>query len=949
MTETNELYEEGNRSCKAYLQKHLQNPDVTTEKDLRDTLDKFFKFYTQFEPVKQEIEKEAKIYTAVVPGGEANILEDENRSKWFEEKKSSYDFNRKKAFISFIQSEQILPPSVINRLDTDTNKVLERLADPEAKKSDIRGLVYGNVQMGKTTNYSMLINKAYDVGYKFIVILAGATNALRTQTQIELEKNVTGNSTDENEPDRKIGIRSKFNSFAEELEPVISLTARKSDFNRTQSQTAIVNLEAYDKFFLVIKKNVAPLRELNFFLNNTDRGQELRNKPFLLIDDEADQASPDTREVTNPDEHNPTAINAQIRSLLDLFNVSSYVGYTATPFANIFIDPESNRFTVNQWINETDEDGSRRRVRGDITSEHQSASLFPNDFIIRINPPENYYGVHKIFRIGSEDDSMFLPQVKILEDLESDLGLTNERNTWCAPRHRNGSRHTIQGISQIPQTLKDAIKTFILIRIIMDKRLGNKSFNTMLVNTSIFTDSHRQIVMQIEEYISDLNQRLDFNDKEIIDKFKITYNEIVKTQDDFKKTLLETNDKYQNSDQEFYDEFSKLEAWSPKIENKIKDSLNRIFVKQMSAEFHFNLKDNQYLNKSVIVVGSAKLSRGIVLPNLSVSYFLRVSGQYDTLMQMGRWFGYRDKYMDISRLYISADLARRFSDIANAIHELELEFDEMISQEGTPRDYGLRIKQMPALMITANNKMRNSQVFSFTMDDKFAQTSSLTDIKNEKDKNESLIREFLLSLDQSLLSKSESEEGVVVWDNINHKDVLSFLRGFQKQSKIITRNWNGGIFDWIEKENKVNNLINWTVVLKGKKSGEEFNVSDKIKVYRAERKASWAIKENEDILYNKKSNIKFSTEDEMYGLSEEELDRAQKKSGKEIPPGKECREARSTSKGLLLIYPMIISGVTDSSIKKYQRTALALSIPKIPGSEPIEYRANVIFQEELFR
>ena len=188
MTETNKLYQEGLRMCRAYLTEHLQNPNLPTEKDLKDTQEEFFKFYKMFEPVKHEILNEIKLVITVVPGGEANILENENRSKWFEEKKSSYDFNRKNACISFIHSEQILPPSVINRLDTDTNKVLERLADPESKKSDIRGLVYGNVQMGKTTNYSMLINKAYDVGYKFIVILAGATNALRTQTQIELEK-----------------------------------------------------------------------------------------------------------------------------------------------------------------------------------------------------------------------------------------------------------------------------------------------------------------------------------------------------------------------------------------------------------------------------------------------------------------------------------------------------------------------------------------------------------------------------------------------------------------------------------------------------------------------------------------------------------------------------------------------------------------------------------------
>ena len=144
-------------------------------------------------------------------------------------------------------------------------------------------------------------------------------------------------------------------------------------------------------------------------------------------------------------------------------------------------------------------------------------------------------------------------------------------------------------------------------------------------------------------------------------------------------------------------------------------------------------------------------------------------------------------------------------------------------------------------------------------------------------------------------------------------------------------------------------MINWTVALKGKKSGEEFNVSDNIKVCRAERKASWAIKENEDILYNKKSNIKFSTEDEMYGLSEEELNRAEKISGGKTPTGKECRKVRSASKGLLLIYPMNISEVTNSSIKNFQRTALALSIPKIDDSELIEYRANTIFQEELFR
>lgn len=365
---------------------------------------------------------------------------------------------------------------------------------------------------------------------------------------------------------------------------------------------------------------------------------------MLLVDDEADHASINT----NKEGDVATTINRKIRKILHLFDRSSYVGYTATPFANVFIDPETES-----------------KMLGD--------DLFPRDFIISLDPPSNYVGSARVF--SSDKD---LNIVRIVNDYEDYLPL----------KHKKDSQP-----EDIPDSLKEAIKVFVLSRAIRLLREQVDVHNSMLINVSRFTAVQSNVKLLVDEYLKEIRQA-------IINHYKLNTSEAMK------------NSTLSNLQRLFDKEFAKTGHTWQQVQPLLKSAVSPIGVIEVNsssaAEPLDYSKQNYPQGRNVIAIGGISLSRGLTLEGLTVSYFLRNSVMYDTLMQMGRWFGYRDGYAELCRIYMTAEAESWYAHISDATDELREEFKRMKAAGMSPRDFGLCVRSHPeSLIVTARNKMRS--------------------------------------------------------------------------------------------------------------------------------------------------------------------------------------------------------------------------------------------------
>ena len=345
-----------------------------------------------------------------------------------------------------------LPPQVIKTVDDDTDMIMNQIGDPRENKFSVYGMVVGHVQSGKTSNYASLICKAADIGYKFIVIVAGDKNNLRNQTQIRINEAFVGKN------DSKIvGVGLDDLPNANRMQP-ISLTTEISDFNTRDAHknSQGINFDNINTpVLLVIKKNASTLSNVITWIKS-HYSNKISKHAMLLIDDESDYASINTKEQSDP-----TTINKELRALLELFEKSSYIAYTATPYANIFID-------------HTIDDEQSVKIKN--MNERISKDLFPRDFIYALDAPTNYFCDEKIF-IDNPD--------KYLIDI-------NDYDEKIPLKHKKDHL-----ISELPQSLYEAINVFILNVAIRDLR-GQIKHNSMLVNISRFSDVHEKIASLID-------------------------------------------------------------------------------------------------------------------------------------------------------------------------------------------------------------------------------------------------------------------------------------------------------------------------------------------------------------------------------------------------------------------------------------------------------------------
>lgn len=671
---------------------------------------------------------------------DATVLEDHDpnlHTPWLPDKRGSIQWRFWTRYMTYLEREFGMPPTVVNSLHELTDMILERLEDPiRTGPWDRRGMVVGSVQSGKTANYVGLINKAVDAGYKLVIVLAGIHSNLRAQTQLRIDEGVLGFDTQKT---RKLDNKSQWLGVGRlpgDKLVIHSLTSsdEKGDFNKKMADTVGVMIGG-DPVVLVIKKNSSVLENLvNWVLHvggseDPVTGKRVISKvPLLLIDDEADNASINTKDRAGASTNEVTAINGKIRKMLDAFEKSAYVGYTATPFANIFINPDAE------------------------TPEH-GGDLFPRSFIINVKPPSNYVGPAKVFGLDGDVDSGI--------PARDGLDIVREIDDYAAPASFPPGHRSDHVPTELPASLRKAIRCFLLTCAARRARGQERKHNSMLVHVTRFVNVQGHVVRLVRDELMALQRRIEYGDG----------SRTPSVRDELRSLWLE---EFEPVSQDLGEESGTIVKWD-QVDAELHQAASKISVATINgfAKEALDYKDHEAEGRSVIAVGGDKLSRGLTLEGLSISYFLRTTRMYDALMQMGRWFGYRPGYLDLCRLFTTRMLTNWYRYIALADEELRREFDYMVAAGLTPEKYGLRVRTHPAgMIVTALNKMSHGENRQLSWEGTLVQT---TDLPKEPAK----IEANLAAAEKLFAAFGEPDAGgdreTKIWRGIKAEEVASFI------------------------------------------------------------------------------------------------------------------------------------------------------------------------------
>lgn len=693
--------------------------------------------------------------------------------------------------------EQKLSWEIAEKLDRSTDSILSKLEDPRRDGHwDRRGMVVGHVQSGKTGSYTGLICKAADAGYKIIIVLAGLHNNLRAQTQMRLDEGFLGyeSSPVEGAGNVAIGV-GKIDSSAALRPQYVTNRSETGDFNTKFVRNLGISPEQKPWLF-VVKKNKTVLTRLLAWIHrhvaestDPETGRPLvTHLPLLIVDDEADHASVDTGENVvdengAPDlDHQPTAINSLIRQILHSFSRKAYVGYTATPFANIYI-----------------------HEHGETVKE--GPDLFPAAFITNLAAPSNYIGPSRVFGLASEEGrSGALDLVRCVSDQCSRDG----KSGWMPVSHKSTYVPAIDGCDRIPDSLQEAINAFILSCAIRQLRGQGGEHSSMLIHVTRFNLVQQHVHRQVGDYVLHLRQRL----RRRIDHEKC----LSALRDLWNRDLVSTTAAI--AAQSGLDIHHSADDWMA-IEAILADVLEQIDVRMINgtAKDALDYADSP-TGLKVIAIGGDKLARGLTLEGLCVSYFLRASKMYDTLMQMGRWFGYRPGYLDLCRLYTTDDLVEWFEHIADAAEELRAEFDYMIESGLTPRDYGLKVKSHPVLMVTSPLKMRTARTLYLSFSGEVVETVAFFTDREKVERNLAAFRTLEATLgaagaipDQDRDGRTDSWSGAC-WRGASAQPVIEFLRSYETHPD--SRKVRSDLLaDFVDEMSRAGELTEWTVAVVG--------------------------------------------------------------------------------------------------------------------------------------
>lgn len=746
------------------------------------------------------------------------------------------------------------PHADVGSLDDSSDKVLSHLEDPREQgpvRFLVRGLVLGYVQSGKTANISATIAKAADLGYKLVIVLSGVDDGLRQQTQRRLSREL--GLTDD-----PAGV-----GLPEHGKRWITLTSTdlKGDFEPGSVDANV--LQGNERVLAVVKKNKFILEKLVDWME----GAAPAGLPVLVIDDEADQASintggnrapydPDDEDEPPPDGDDPSTINGLIRDLLTRFNLVSYVAYTATPFANVLIPP-------------------------DVLDREVMEDLYPKDFIIPLPKPSTYIGAERLFgraAFGDEgEDVEGLDVVRIIPDAQ--IGA-------LVPRGRQAAGFA----PRMCEALEHALLDFVLAAAAKQLRLGPGPA-TMLIHTSQRTALHNSLGALVRDQLATIRQRWRYDRDSIEPALRARWD------DDFRRVTVALDAGLDTPFERLHEALDRLLRTPPEVL-----VLNVTSTDVLDYEADPELK--------VAVIGGNRLSRGLTLEGLLVSFYVRNALAYDTLMQMGRWFGYREGYVDLTRLWTTRGLFQRFRHLALVEEEFRDQLNVYERNRLTPRDFGPRIRTHPGMAITAARKMGSGRVVTLSFADQLRQTSRffLHD-RAWLHRNLEVARRFLGGLGPP----EPDTGGRPEWVDVDWNSVVQFLEEYQSAqdpSSFDARTLASYIRAQAREHGE---LVQWRVAVRARGTGSVDLGTEDLGIHGLPEVSTIARSQ----LRNDPGSVGVITNppslggarrqgDEEVGLTDEQIDRARHRVRTEELRrlGLALRQERSAQEGLLLVYPI---------------------------------------------
>lgn len=657
-------------------------------------------------------------------------------------------------FLRKTLQKQIKNKEAVKTIDRESGEILNLLVNLNEKGVKRKGLVVGYVQSGKTANFSAVITKAVDEGYRLVIVMTGILESLRSQTQARLQNGVADAI-----------IKSK--------KSVISLTSVKSDISSDDASNLEANLHTGGVAYAVVKKNHNCLKYLMEQLRIVNQKGLLKDVPVLIIDDESDQATPNTANKTE----DYSTINGDMRQIWEQVQQGSYVAYTATPFANVFMNPkDEERYTEHV------ESDNPENPEGETIERYPG--LYPSNFVYALGRPKGYIGASHIFgdtslvtegEDGAIGGGVEIDAVRNINESDAEV-----LRPPTPKEERVGKKYE----PEMVPSLKDAVHWFMIATALRRLRAGEKQHSSMLIHLSHLTEIHFEVEKVIKDYISALKE--NYHKAEINDTMRSLYEREV----DRMKVIRS---------EEVYPEWDELKLAVSQVVRETK-----CIVENSASDGQLKYEGKE--PATYIVIGGNALSRGLTLEGLICSYYLRASKTYDALLQMGRWFGFRLGYEDLIRIWTTEDIQEDYRYLA----DIEDELREEIREIDDPSVVAVKIRaDRKKLNVTSRNKMRNVKP---TKNDYSGRAYEVTRFEERNDKNLMNNIQALKSLVNYVENTHEAlqdrNNGSYLFERVSVKIILEYLKDFEAHSS------NGVVgsdklVEWIAK----NVTQDWNVVI----------------------------------------------------------------------------------------------------------------------------------------
>jgi hypothetical protein len=861
---------------------------------------------------------------------------------WLNNEKANIDFELWRRYKFYLEKNDPSFPTA--SLDDFTDKILDKCVNPKQAGSwDRRGMVVGHVQSGKTSNYVGLINKATDAGYKLIIVIAGTISSLRRQTQERIDAGYIGRDSSaylRNKRENRIKGVGEY-KVKTDIYPLTSsyyLKGDEGDFSTKQLYNSNIPIGKNPVVF-VIKKNKTILENLidwlaqNENIKTVEGRKKLMNVPALIIDDESDYASVNTAK----EKDEAKTINRLIRILLNLFDQNTFIGYTATPYANLFISQEYD-------------DDYKAIVKN--KDYYVGNDLFPKHFILNIKSAKNYIGASKLFGLEDQVTGESSEPLDIFRPIYSE--------EYNPPLYEKINKHNKDDLPEyLPESLKKAVKSFILTCATRRLRGQEKKHNSMLVHVALYVKWIDRVSLLMNDLIKEFTNKIDANDIEFIESLK----ELFET--DFVPTTKNILDNLDYKDSNIKHHF-----WED-VKKEIRSAIKKIDVRAVHGktsvsklDYH-NIANIDYeLHKenglSVIAIGGGKLSRGITLEGLSVSYYLRTTKMYDSLMQMGRWFGYRPGYVDLCRLFTNERIFEWFNHITMATEEMRNDFDIMSSQNLKPTDFRLKVRNHHGLLaVTSVSKLYRSTNIEISFSGSNRQTyllnKDLNSIQNNFNQLQLLTKR--LSNPIKITNKKSDKLRYLMFKNVDIEPLIQFINGYRINIPSIN---NQVITDYITAQNSIQSIKEWTICIVSNTDKKVDLYDESIEIIKRKEKLRnkeypnfYSLTSNEEE-FQMTCSIRNQTEpDQLYKITKNQIDDLKDRQIDLQTQGLKSNvlikaQRKKEKKGLLLIYGLDERGTTSLS-NKIPVVGYSLHFPEIENEQKTSYTATIFddFDDEV--